>query len=158
MLVDFKWKFKAFWESRISLTFGKSEVSSAKILSMEVIPSGKSFTYIENKSGPNNDPCGTSEFIFFQSQVRPFKTTVSCLFLIKKLIHLQHHKTLIWIVDLYTILYQILWKYLKKHLSHQQEDYYQNWFVFHEWWSEVELHTNHLEDNQVAKVKKVYYG
>ena len=35
---------------------------------MEVIPSGKSFTYIKNKGGPNNDPCGAPEFIFLQSE------------------------------------------------------------------------------------------
>ena len=46
---------------------------------MVVIPSGKSFTYIKNKSGPNTDPCGTPEFFFFQSEVRPFKTTLSSL-------------------------------------------------------------------------------
>ena len=36
---------------------------------MEVIPSGKSFIYIKNKSGPNTDPSSTPEFIFFQSEV-----------------------------------------------------------------------------------------
>ena len=51
------------------MTFEKSEVSSAKILRMEVIPSGKSFIYIKNKSRPNTDPCSTAEFIFLQSEV-----------------------------------------------------------------------------------------
>ena len=36
---------------------------------MEVILSGKSFIYIKNKSEPNSDTCGTTEFIFLQSQV-----------------------------------------------------------------------------------------
>ena len=48
---------------------------------MEVIPSGKSFIYIKNKSGPNTDPCGTPEFIFLQLEVRPFKTTPCSLLL-----------------------------------------------------------------------------
>ena len=51
------------------MTFEKSDISSANILHMEVITSGKSFIYIRNKSGPNTDPCGTPEFIFFQSEV-----------------------------------------------------------------------------------------
>ena len=50
------------------MIFEKSEVSSAKILHMEVILSGKSFIYIKNKSGPHSDPCGTPEFIFLQSE------------------------------------------------------------------------------------------
>ena len=37
------------------MTFDKREVSPAKILHIEVIPSGKSFVYIRNKSGPNTD-------------------------------------------------------------------------------------------------------
>ena len=49
------------------MTFEKSKVSSAKILHMEVILSGKLFIYIyiyiyicmKNKSGPNPKPCGT---------------------------------------------------------------------------------------------------
>ena len=46
------------------MAFENSEVSSAKILHKEAIPSGESFIYIKNKSGPNTDPCGTPEFIF----------------------------------------------------------------------------------------------
>ena len=46
------------------MTSEKSEVSSAKMLHMEVIPSGNSFIYIKTKIGPNTDPCGTPEFIF----------------------------------------------------------------------------------------------
>ena len=63
------------------MTFEKSEVSSAKILHMEVILSVKSFIHIKNKSGPNTDPCGTQEFIFLQSEVGPFKTTLCYLLL-----------------------------------------------------------------------------
>ena len=40
------------------MIFIKSEVSSAKILRIDIIKSVKSFTYIKNKSGPNNDACG----------------------------------------------------------------------------------------------------
>ena len=45
------------------MAFEKSEVSSAKILHMEVIPSGKLFIYIKNKSGPNTDLCITPELL-----------------------------------------------------------------------------------------------
>ena len=45
----------------------------------------------------------------------------------------------------------MLWKCQKTHLSHQQEYYYQNWFVFHEQWLVVELYTNRLKENQIAK-------
>ena len=48
---------------------------------MEVIPSGKSFIYITNKSGPYTDPCGRPEFIFLQLKVRSFKTTPCSLLL-----------------------------------------------------------------------------
>ena len=41
---------------------------------------------------------------------------------------------------------------LKTHLSHQQEDYYQNWFVFPESCPEAELYTNPQEGSQIAKV------
>ena len=56
------------------MTFEESEVSSAKILRMEVILSGKSFIYIKNKSGPYTGPCDTPEFVFLQSKVGSFKT------------------------------------------------------------------------------------
>ena len=46
MPIDSKSEFKAFRELRVSITFEKSDVSSAKILRMEVISSGKSFIYI----------------------------------------------------------------------------------------------------------------
>ena len=36
---------------------------------MEVIQSGKSFICIKNKNGPNSGPCGTTEFIFFKSEI-----------------------------------------------------------------------------------------
>ena len=44
--INSKSEFKAFWELRVSITFEKSDVSSAKILRMEVISLGKSFIYI----------------------------------------------------------------------------------------------------------------
>ena len=47
----------------------KGEVSSAKILHSDVIPSGRSFMKTKNKRGPNTGPCGTPEFIFLQSDV-----------------------------------------------------------------------------------------
>ena len=36
---------------------------------MEVVLLDNSFIYITNKSGPNSDTRGTTEFIFLQSQV-----------------------------------------------------------------------------------------
>ena len=50
------------------MTFDKSEVSSATILHMEVIPSGMSFIYTKNKNGPTTEPWGPPEFIFLQSE------------------------------------------------------------------------------------------
>ena len=49
------------------MTFEESEVSSAKILRMEVILSGKSFIYIKNKSGPYTGPCDNQN-LFFSNQ------------------------------------------------------------------------------------------
>ena len=66
--------------------------------------------------------------------------------------HLQLLKTLTCIVDLCAKLYQKLWRCLKTHLSHQQGDYYQNWFVFHELAITVEQYMNLLAENQIAKV------
>ena len=57
-------------------TFEKREVSSAKILHIEVNPSGRSFMEIKNNSGPSTNPCGSPEFIFLHSDVCPFKTTL----------------------------------------------------------------------------------
>ena len=39
------------------------DVSSAKILHVELRPSLKSFTYIKNKRGQRTEPCGTPNFI-----------------------------------------------------------------------------------------------
>ena len=50
---------------------------------LKVIPSGKSFIYIKNKSGPYTDSCGIPEFIFLQSEVWPFKITL-CSLLLRK--------------------------------------------------------------------------
>ena len=52
-----------------SSTFEKREVSSAKILHIDVIPSGRSFMQIKNKRGPNADSCETPEFISLHSEV-----------------------------------------------------------------------------------------
>ena len=45
----------------MSKAFEKRDVSSAKILQIDVIPSGKSFIQVRNKRGPNRDRCGTPE-------------------------------------------------------------------------------------------------
>ena len=97
-------EFKVFWELFESMIFEKSEVSSAKILHIDIIPSGKSFIYIKDKRGPNTDPWGTPVFIFLQSEFWPFKTTLC--FKSLRLTHLQLNKTLICIEDLYAKLYQ----------------------------------------------------
>ena len=38
------------------MVFENSKVSSAKILDIDIIPSGKSFIYIKSKREPNADP------------------------------------------------------------------------------------------------------
>ena len=53
----------------MSETFEKRDVSSANILHNEFIPSGRSFMYIKNKSGPSTDPCGIPDIIFLHSDV-----------------------------------------------------------------------------------------
>ena len=50
-------------------TFEKRGVPSANILHNEFIPSGRSFMYIKNKSGPSTDPCGIPDIIFLHSDV-----------------------------------------------------------------------------------------
>ena len=50
------------------MIFEKSEVLSANILHIDIIPSGKSFIYIKDNRGPNTDPWGTPDFIFLQSE------------------------------------------------------------------------------------------
>ena len=52
-----------------SKTFEKREVSSANILHIKVIPSGRSFKRFRNKNDPNTDSCGTSELSFLQQDV-----------------------------------------------------------------------------------------
>ena len=42
---------------------------SANILHNEFIPSGRSFMYSKNKSGPSTNPCGTPDIIFRHSDV-----------------------------------------------------------------------------------------
>ena len=44
----------------------------------------------------------------------------------------------------------------KTHLKHQQGDYYQNWFVFHQLSLRVELYMNPLIENQFVKVQRVF--
>ena len=83
MLIYFKPSFKVFAEFTVLINFEKKELSSAKILHIDIIPSGKSFMYIKNKSGPNIDTCDTPEFIFLQYVVWPFPQ--NSLFLISKI-------------------------------------------------------------------------
>ena len=52
-----------FSEFIVLIIFEKSEVSLAKILHIDLILSGKSFIYINNKSEPNIH-CGKPESIF----------------------------------------------------------------------------------------------
>ena len=61
--------FRSFTDLVISKTFEKREVSSAKILHIETSPSGRSFMYIKNNSGPSTEPCGTPDFMFIHSDV-----------------------------------------------------------------------------------------
>ena len=76
LLIDFESAFRLFSEFFVLITFEKSEASLAKILHFNIIPSGNSFIYIKNKSGPNSVPFGTPEFICLQSEICPFSTTL----------------------------------------------------------------------------------
>ena len=74
LLIHFKSELRALWEFLGSIIFEKSEVSS--IWHIDITPSTNLFIYIKNKSWPNTDICGRPEFIFSQSEVWPFKTTL----------------------------------------------------------------------------------
>ena len=65
-----------------SFTFEKSEVSSANILQIEDML-GKSLIYMRKRSGPSTDPCGIPTSIFFQEELRSFRTTLWLRFLSK---------------------------------------------------------------------------
>ena len=116
-LIFSKSRFSFFVDSFTSSTFEKREVSSAKILHIDIIPSGRSFMWIKNKRGPNTDPCGT----FIPSTQKsdhlkqPFVYDFQYKFPVEKVTHHQCH---------------ILSRYQEIHLSHQQ-DCYQKQFVFH---------------------------
>ena len=58
----------------LSKTCEKKDVSSAKILQVDRIFSGKSLMYIRNKLGPRTEPCGTPDFINSQEEIRPLRT------------------------------------------------------------------------------------
>ena len=72
----FKLWFNSFADIPISSTFTKRNESSAKILRIGVIPSGRSFIKIKKKIGPDTDPSGTPEFIFLKSEIWPFNTAL----------------------------------------------------------------------------------
>ena len=72
-------------------TSEKREVSSAKILHIEVNPSGRSFMWIKNNSGPNTDPSETPVLFFpLQRFVHDFEES----FQVKKVVHIQYHMRL----------------------------------------------------------------
>ena len=75
-------------------TFEKREVSSAKILNIEINPSGRSFVWIKNNSGPNTDPSETPVF-FFSTQMfvqlkQRFVHDFEDSFQVKKIVHIQY--------------------------------------------------------------------
>ena len=78
----FTYYFKIRIQLNITIAFiinlEKSEVSSANILDIDAILSGRSLMHITNKRDHNKDPCGTPANIFYQREVWPFKTTL-CL-------------------------------------------------------------------------------
>ena len=45
----------------MSVTVENKEVSSGKILILDLIPFSRSLLYIKNNNGPRTDPCGTSD-------------------------------------------------------------------------------------------------
>ena len=56
-------RFKYLADSLRSWTLEKSDISLANNLAMELNPSGRSLTYIENNRGPRMDPCGSLALI-----------------------------------------------------------------------------------------------
>ena len=52
--LEMGWEFELF----LSITFEKKDVSSAKILHIQVNPSEKSLKQIKSRSGPKTEPCG----------------------------------------------------------------------------------------------------
>ena len=54
--------FSSSCEVTLSRTWEKRDVSSAKILLVDQMLSGKPFMYIKNISGPSTDPWGTQDF------------------------------------------------------------------------------------------------
>ena len=52
------------------------DVSSTKILHVELRPSLKAFIYMKNKIGPRTEPCGSPDFIPFQEELWPCRTTL----------------------------------------------------------------------------------
>ena len=57
------------------LTVLNKEVSSAKNLTSEFSPCGRSFIEMRKSIGPNTDPCGTPALIDSQPEDWPFKMT-----------------------------------------------------------------------------------
>ena len=51
-------------------------MSAAKMLHIEVNPSGQSLIQIKNRIGPRTESCGTPAHIFSHEDVWPFKTTL----------------------------------------------------------------------------------
>ena len=67
LLIFSKSEFNFFADISISWTFEKIELSSARILHIDVTPSRRSFIKIKNRRGPNTDPCEIPKFIFLQA-------------------------------------------------------------------------------------------
>ena len=83
---NFNWKaqllitcnslFNSLSDLYLSKTCEKRNVSSAKTLQVDWMLSGKSLLYIRNKRGPRTKPCGTPDFINFQEEIWPLRTTL----------------------------------------------------------------------------------
>ena len=78
LLLIFRSLFSSTVEQFLSLIFENSDVSSAKSLQIDLIPSSKSFIKIKNKIGPKAEPWGSPVKMFFHEEVCEFNR-ILCL-------------------------------------------------------------------------------
>ena len=136
----------------MSRTFEEKDASSANILHIEVIPSGRSL-YKSDIKVVLRDPCETPDLIFLHPDVWPFKITHNWLMFttLKIVISTQHCMTFNEKWDHHAKLCQMFWKCQENHLSHQQKDCYLKLFVFHVLLIVTGPYMSLLEENLIEK-------
>ena len=75
LLITCKSIFNTLCDLYLSKTCEKRDASSAKVLQVDWMLSGKSLTHIRNKRGRWIEPCGTPDFINSQEEIWPLRTT-----------------------------------------------------------------------------------